>query len=90
MYRIPHPLNEESLNRLMADDRYWRDNHPEHAAYQEFVTEAFKHYYGTQQVSATPHVHAAVDMETGQVRVEGEGPAERGQIANRLGLNGPA
>lgn len=40
-YRFPDPLDGPALERLVRDPRHADRNHPEHAAYMEFLSSAF-------------------------------------------------
>lgn len=45
MYRLPNPLTEDTVRKLMLDPRYQDTRHPEHRDFTDFVTGAFQALY---------------------------------------------
>jgi hypothetical protein len=58
MYNLPHPLTEKSLAGLILDRRYRDRRDPAHKAYRDFVTKAYRSYYG----EGAQHARAAGSM----------------------------
>lgn len=45
MYRLPNPLTEDSVRKLLLDPRYQDARRPEHRGFTDFVTSAFQALY---------------------------------------------